>query len=159
MPRYFSLAREDQGADSPRRAEFVSSMSRLRELVPGQTPNVSHVLPVLDLRTERRDFGDAEDHFITHVDGFLEVETPGVYGFRLVSDDGSRLYVDDRLVVDNDGLHGPAEGRGAIALAGGRHALRVEWFNRSGGATLALRWGLQGENLSLIPAERFRHEP
>jgi hypothetical protein len=49
-----------------------------------------------------------------------------------VSDDGSRLYIGDTLVVDNDGLHGMAEKSGVIALAAGRHPLTVTFFERTG---------------------------
>jgi hypothetical protein len=77
------------------------------------------------------------------------IETPGVYRFALVSDDGSRLYIDDREVIDNDGIH-PAERRaGSVELSGGIHQIRVSYF--------------QGprEEVALIlqvagPAERFR---
>jgi hypothetical protein len=64
-----------------------------------------------------------------------------VYTFALTSDDGSRLFIDGEVVVDNDGLHGAEERRGDIALAAGWHAIRVEWFNKSGGAELVLAMG------------------
>ncbi len=53
---------------------------------------------------------------------------PGEYQFRLLSDDGSKLYIDDKLVIDNDGLHSPQEKTGVIRLAPGRHKIRVEYF-------------------------------
>ena len=42
-------------------------------------------------------------------------------------------------MVDNDGLHGPEERRGRAPLAAGLHAIRVEYFNRTGGQALELR--------------------
>jgi len=73
--------------------------------------------------------------------GFVELPEDGIWRFALTSDDGSRLFIDDELVVDNDGLHGPEERQGDVALARGAHHLRVEWFNRTGGAQLELRLG------------------
>ena len=55
------------------------------------------------------------------------------YTFYTESDDGSALYVNNQLVVDNDGLHGPREEQGSITLAPGEHDIVVEYFNRTGG--------------------------
>ncbi len=71
----------------------------------------------------------------------------GSYTFSLTSDDGSKLYVDDQLVVNNDGIHGPATATGAINLLGqengaglGNHTIRVEFFEASGGGHLVVQW-------------------
>jgi alpha-L-fucosidase len=73
--------------------------------------------------------------------GLVRASQRDVYTFALTSDDGSRLFIDGEVVVDNDGLHGAEERRGDIALAAGWHAIRVEWFNKSGGAELVLAMG------------------
>jgi len=70
--------------------------------------------------------------------GFLRVPETGVYAFFTDSDDGSRLYIGDSLVVDNDGLHGMVEKRGVIALAAGLHPIRVTFFEKTGGDDLAV---------------------
>ncbi len=119
-------------------------MAQLHKLVPGQTPNWSHVIPVLDLRTERKDFGGGTDNFITHVDGFIEVETEGEYEFQLISDDGSRLYLNDKVVVDHDGLHGATAMEGKVRLTKGRHKLFVEHFENGGDEQLTLNWKTPG---------------
>lgn len=120
--------------------QIAEAAGRIRKLVPGQTPNVSHVIPVLDLRTERGDFGELTEDFITHVDGFIEIAKAGTYAFRLTSDDGSRLFIDDTPVVDHDGLHGPTDMDGTVQLGVGRHKLFVEHFERGGGEQLTLSW-------------------
>jgi len=60
--------------------------------------------------------------------GKFWIEKPGLYGFALTSDDGSRLYIDDQVVVDNDGLHPPVTKSGIIELSGGIHRIRVQYF-------------------------------
>ena len=120
--------------------QIGAGMSKLHKLVAGQTPNWSHVIPVLDLRTERGDFGKATDEFITHVDGFLEVPADGEYAFQLISDDGSKLFIDDKEVIDHDGLHGPTGKEGTVTLTKGRHKLFVEHFEQGGGEQLTLNW-------------------
>src|SRR5580704_15930666 len=53
---------------------------------------------------------------------------PGRYTFALLSDDGAKLYIDNEVVIDNDGQHPPQEKTGAIDLAGGVHGIRVSYF-------------------------------
>ena len=72
--------------------------------------------------------------------GFLRVPKRGVYQFALTSDDGSRLWIDSQVVIDNDGLHGARENTGLVALAPGLHPIRVEFFERDGGFDLKLHW-------------------
>jgi len=90
-------------------------------------------------------------------EGLLKAPQDDVYTFALASDDGSTLWVDDVLVVDNDGLHGTVERRGEIALAAGAHRIEVRWFNRSGGAELGVKWGALGEALAPLEGLRCRH--
>ena len=60
--------------------------------------------------------------------GFVKVPAEGLYTFYTKSDDGSRLYLGDRLVVDNDGLHSAAEITGMIRLAAGLHPITITYF-------------------------------
>jgi hypothetical protein len=72
--------------------------------------------------------------------GFIRAPETGVYSFFTNSDDGSRLYIGDSLVVDNDGLHGLQERRGLIALAAGLHPIRVTFFEKTGGDDLMVSY-------------------
>jgi hypothetical protein len=60
--------------------------------------------------------------------GKFWIETPGKYKFSLLSDDGSKLYIDKKLVIDNDGNHGALLLYGAIVLKPGNHNIRVSYF-------------------------------
>jgi len=73
-------------------------------------------------------------------DGFLLVQQSGTYRFFLGSDDGSRLYVDDELVVNVDGVHPHQTESGAMALDEGVHRIRVEYMQGGGEWTLELQW-------------------
>ncbi len=68
----------------------------------------------------------------------------GNYRFWTQSDDGSRLYVNGTLVVDNDGLHGMAWQEGTIALSAGTHTVEVLFFEQDGGAGLSVWWSNSG---------------
>lgn len=88
--------------------------------------------------------------------GYISVPEDDVYEFALVSDDGSRLTIGD-WVLDNDGLHGVLERRGTVALAQGAHRITVEWFNKTGGEELVLRWTPLGGSLKDVPATALSH--
>ena len=85
-------------------------------------------------------------------EGFLSVPAGGEWTLFLSSDDGSRLLVGDTLVVNNDGVHGMLEASGAIALAAGMHALRIEFFEATGGAGLVFSWQGPGVGKQVVPA-------
>ncbi|WP_240670586.1 family 16 glycoside hydrolase [Actinoplanes solisilvae] len=118
-------------------------LNKVCELKPGQTPNVDKLMPTIDWSTAEQ-FGQ-EDNFVTHALANLTAASAGNYTFRLTSDDGSKLYIDDKLVIDHDGLHGtdPAKD-GEAELTAGVHALRVEYFERAGGQRLTLAWKTPG---------------
>jgi hypothetical protein len=97
--------------------------------------------------------------FAARFSGALEAPLAGEYAFHLTSDDGARLYVDGRLVADNDGEHAPTTASGRIALDAGRHALRVEYFDQGGYAALKLGWTRpDGLSETPIPGEALRPE-
>lgn len=100
--------------------------------------------------------GRRTDEFALVFSGFLDLPRDGAWRFGTTSDDGSRLFIDDELVVDNDGMH-PAVGRtGFRRLAAGLHAIRVEYFERSGDEVLKLYFSGPGRPWSEIPATAFR---
>eukprot|EP01050_Picozoa_sp_SAG11_P009413 SAG11_NODE_881_length_6747_cov_3.513087_1_plen_2081_part_01 len=49
----------------------------------------------------------------------------GAYGFKVHSDDGSLLYIDDTLVVNSDGLHGLWGREGSVTLTAGTHGITI----------------------------------
>ncbi|MDH4016915.1 MAG: PA14 domain-containing protein, partial [Actinomycetota bacterium] len=66
----------------------------------------------------------------------INVPTSGDYEFYTNSDDGSILYIDGQVVVDNDGLHGPRTVANSVTLTAGLHDLRVEFFEKGGGEVI-----------------------
>ncbi len=65
--------------------------------------------------------------FLIDYTGTFTVGEYGSFRFRLLSDDGSVLYVDDTLVVDNDGKHAPESRYGSIHLVPGEHHIKVRY--------------------------------
>ena len=75
-----------------------------------------------------------EENYALVFSGYYNAPTTGVYKFFTVSDDGDQLFINDQLLVDNDGSHGPRERTGAIALGAGLHSIRLIYRQIGGGA-------------------------
>jgi hypothetical protein len=60
--------------------------------------------------------------------GKFWISAPGSYQFKLTSDDGSRLYIDENLLIDNDGMHPPRTESGTLDLSAGVHQIRIDYF-------------------------------
>jgi alpha-L-fucosidase len=89
--------------------------------------------------------------------GWIQVPSKGVYAFSLLSDDGANLWIDGKLAVDHDGLHSPSEKVGFVPLAKGLHKIRVDYFNKSGGAALGLKWAKVGSKLNDVAMKSLWH--
>jgi hypothetical protein len=60
--------------------------------------------------------------------GSFNAKTSGDYGFRLVSDDGSKLLIDGKKIIDNDGKHSEKSVSGNVTLTRGQHSIEVDYF-------------------------------
>ncbi|MCB7135867.1 family 16 glycoside hydrolase [Cellulosimicrobium marinum] len=137
--------------------QLASSPDSICTLKSGQTPNVDKLMPTIDWSTAEQ-FG-AEDNFMSQVTANLTVETEGEYTFRITSDDGSKLYLDDELVIDHDGLHGAEPMDGTTTLTAGTHALFIEYFEAGGGQELTLEWKAPGSTtFALVPESALSTE-
>lgn len=72
-------------------------------------------------------------------EGYIEVPQDGIYTFALTSNDGSMLYLDGQMLIDNDGPHGDTQLTAQRALAKGWHKVRVEYFDMNNGGSLSLK--------------------
>jgi len=66
--------------------------------------------------------------FAIRYSGAFHIATTGKYVFRLSSDDGARLTIDGRVVIDNDGVHPPQDKHDEIKLTAGDHTMVLEYF-------------------------------
>ncbi|MBN2357047.1 alpha-L-fucosidase [candidate division KSB1 bacterium] len=98
-----------------------------------------------------------EERFGFEYTGYIRIPEDGMYIFYTASDDGSRLYIGDELVVDNDLLHGVLERRGVIALSEGFHPIRVIYFEKTGGDALKVSVQKAGMPKLLVPDDWLWH--
>lgn len=103
--------------------------------------------------------GIVRDRFGLELFGAIEVPLDGVYTFFTTSDDGSRLYIGDRLVVNNDYLHGAREKHGSIGLRAGRHPIYVAYFEGLVDEVLQVAWEGPGIEKSPVPAAALSRWP
>ena len=108
-------------------------------------PDFSRLRPFATLFTDRFEVKPQEfrggfpgvskedEWFAIRYEGPFFASEGGTWRFRLVSDDGAALYVDNQKVIDNDGVHGVRTAHGAVELAPGRHHLRLDYFQGNRG--------------------------
>jgi uncharacterized repeat protein (TIGR03806 family) len=99
-----------------------------------------------------------ESNFAFRFSGVVEVPAGGAWTFYTRSDDGSQLFVDGALVVDDDGLHGIQESSGTIQLTAGFHPIVVTFFEHTGGEVLAVDWQGPGVAKQALSADRLYRE-
>ena len=98
--------------------------------------------------------GHRNDDFAFRFSGVIVVPISGEITFYLRSDDGSQLFIDGQMVVDNDGLHG-TEGfpgdPGVITLEAGAHTIVATQFERGGGDSIHVAWSAGGQAARRVP--------
>lgn len=101
--------------------------------------------PIKELKADRLDFAWSgrlakdlpSDYFATLATGQFQI-APGEYTLSVTSDDGVRVWIDDKVVLENWTWHGPTLDTAKLKL-GGSHRIRVEHFEIDGYSTLQLR--------------------
>lgn len=81
--------------------------------------------------------GVPADQFATFSSTTFDI-APGKYVIELTSDDGARLYLDGKRLIDHWDVHEPATDEITVTL-GGKHKIEIEHFDAGGFATLGFR--------------------
>lgn len=140
--------------------QLAGSVSTVPVIPADQKPNLCRIVPAIDLRDARGDFGELQDNFVTVITARLRVATEGLYGLRLISDDGSLLFLDDELLLDHDGPHGAVPKDAEAYLYPGSYDLRVEHYEGGGAASVRLEWRTPGAaDFELVPTEALTTAP
>jgi cytochrome c len=113
---------------------------------------------VSNIHVETSDFRDLEANFVMVYEGLIRIPKDNNYVFRLISDDGSRLFIGDMEVINHDGFHGTSAMDGEVALKAGFHPFRVEFFQGLGGKFISLQWkSFDDKRFEIMPATAFAH--
>ncbi len=116
-------------------------------------PDFNSLTPTATGTAHNFDIGlrQQDDYFAFRFTGYINIQTGGEYTFYTNSDEGSKLYIDDALVVDNDGLHGTQERSGIVSLAAGKHLIVVTYFEKTGSQDLTVSFAGPGISKEQIP--------
>jgi len=107
--------------------EELTSVDSIAKL----TPVSSGIATIIDLSKTTR-----EENYAFIFEGYVKIPADDSYVFSLNSDDGSKMVIDDKVEILNDGYHAEEEVEKEVKLAAGYHKIKV-WFWQ-GGAEYAL---------------------
>ncbi len=152
---------------------YLPAVSKVKNAKPGgfhynyyegkwdKLPDFKKLKPVQSGLTDK-DFDinklPGKDNFALLIEGWLQIKEDGYYLFWLNSDDGSKLYINNQLLIDNDGLHSSDAGKSYILpLQKGFYPIRMEYFQKDGGRDLKLAYltpsAISTMNVTPIPFE------
>lgn len=98
-----------------------------------------------------------ENNFGYIFNGFLEIEKDGYYTFYIDSNDGSTFFLNDKMIVANDGAHSSYEKSTSISLRKGKHKIMLKYFQTGGGKELNVYWSGKGFAKMEIPESVLSH--
>lgn len=94
-----------------------------------------------------------DEDFAMRYTGYIDIPTDNVYTFYLTSDDGSRLLIGDKVIVDNDGLHDATlEKNGKVFLKQGKHRFELLFFQKGGGYGIGVQYESPAIPKQIIPS-------
>lgn len=95
-----------------------------------------------------------KDEFGVSFYGFLQIDETGEYEFIIRSNDGTKFYLDNKLIIDLDGPHGAdIEKSEKIKLEAGKHPVKLDYFQAGGGLFLQLEYAGPGVQRQIIPPQ------
>jgi hypothetical protein len=94
-----------------------------------------------------------KDEYALTFEGKIQIKKEGTYEFYIQSNDGTRLYIGNQLVIDHDGPHGAdIEKSGKIKLSEGMYPIRLNYFQAGGGMYLLVQYSGPGVEKQKVPA-------
>ncbi len=111
-------------------------------------PNFDELKPVKEFETYGLDihaYNKKLDRFGAVFECFFHAPADQQTTFHLSSDDGARILIDGKVVVDNDGVHPMGWRSKTIRLSAGAHKVRIEYFEKEGGEGLEIEIEWDGQ--------------
>ena len=111
------------------------------------TPKKTGITSSLNL-----DFAVKKDSFAVRFEGYIQITKKDLYDLWVTSDDGSKVYFNNELLLDNDGLHSadmPVVK--LVPLNPGYYRLRIDYFEKNGGESITLGMLNGLKNIEAVP--------
>ena len=136
----------------------TSRLPNFKKMKPAGTIYTSSLnVPPQDFRQGFPGVTKRFEWFAIDYSGRFWIDKPGEYNFVLTADDGAVLYIDDQMVVDNDGVHATRDESGTTELGAGIHRIRVSYFQGPRfHVALVLRVAGPGEQLRVFSTDEFK---
>lgn len=126
-----------------------SALPNFSTLIPIETGNT----PGVDISVRNRD-----ENYAIQWEGYIYIPVAGNYTFETNSDDGSRVWINGSLVVDNDGAHGMQYREGTRNLSVGSHQIVIGFQQGAGGFGMEFYWKNTAHGITsrqLVPTVQF----
>lgn len=107
----------------------------------------------LDIKAAKRN-----EYYGVVFEGKIDAPKAGEYTFEMASDDGARILIDGKKVVEHDGLHGQELRKGKVELKEGPHDIRVEYLAYGAPNGFRAGWTEPGSNHAKLSVESLRQK-
>jgi hypothetical protein len=130
------------------------------KLAPDRKPDLRRIDPAINIAmTDGALPGTSmADHLYVRWKGILRLPREAKYTFYLESDDGSRLRIGSRTILENGGLHAMEEKSAEAVLGAGDHEIELELFENTGELGFRFSWEAEGLPKEIVPAKVFLHK-
>jgi predicted alpha/beta superfamily hydrolase len=126
--------------------DSLPDFSKLKPIKTGITDNID-----LKLALKR-------DSFAMQFEGYIKITEKDLYNIWLLSDDGSRLYFNNLLLLDNDGLHSAdSPAIKLLPLNPGLYPIKIQFFEKTGDQAISIGSTTFNKNsiAQIFPKEMF----
>lgn len=134
--------------------KFEYYQGKFREL-----PDFSKIKPVKSAAADSISITvvDDKENYALRFTGFIKAPKTGSYVFSINSDDGTKMFIHGKEIINNDGVHGMVEKSGAVILEAGLHPVEIQFFQGAGGQGLEVYWYSDMNDKQIIPVEMLKH--
>lgn len=99
------------------------------------------------------------DSFSARMTGYMEGKFTEEVTLEFIVDDGIRVWVDDKQIIDSWEPHSDAVVEGTFDMVAGKmHKLVIEYNDLGGGATCIMRWKSPSQELQVVPIQYLYSE-
>jgi len=145
--------------------DYLNGLKTVENLKPGlkysyfeglwdSVPDFSKLTPKKTGSSETLDlkFSLKKDSFGVQFKGYLHITKKDLYYLWVTSDDGSKVYLNDELLFDNDGVHSADNPVvKLVPLNPGYYPIRIDYFERTGGEAITLGRAIIGKTTQVMP--------
>ncbi|MEP6662591.1 MAG: PVC-type heme-binding CxxCH protein [Verrucomicrobiota bacterium] len=135
------------------------AVATIRSVPSDKKPALRRIDAQIDFAFTNKNFAGTKlsKNFFVRWTGILKISIDGDYKFATESNDGSRLFVDGKQIVDNGGLHEKRLVESSTELKTGGHEIRIEFFQSGGEAGCKVFWNPPASGKEILPAAVLFH--